>query len=214
MKRLLIGLMVLAFAASAMGQTFFMKSGIANPTIDVFMTKMSDGTTAPITVTIADVHIFWTESGNMTDTTRAAQQTSEAIDTLATETTVWNDYSMIPRPSTGWYRLDLPIVAVDGGIGTDVTIYVTDHVYEGTAVIHLGTPVNAYLSDGSTPPTAPSNFTALDISAGGVVEANVASIDTGIAGADVWNSLWTSYTTQNSFGRLIKQIYDKVMSLR
>jgi len=112
------------------------------------------------------------------------------------------------------YRFDPPAAALDGGVGSTVTFYLYTATYEGHVIIHLGAPVNAYLSDGSTPPTAPTNFSALDISAGGVVEANVASIDTGIAGADVWNSLWTSYTTQNSFGRLIKQIYDKVMSLR
>jgi hypothetical protein len=93
----------------------------------------------------------------------------------------------------GWYRFDLPAVSVDGAAGTYVDVTVTDETLvarDADVKILLNPYVNADLVGGTTALTA-----------------------TEIAAAS-WNALWTSYTTENSFGRLVRQIFNKVMSLR
>ena len=117
----------------------------------------------------------------------------------------------IKSGSTGYgsYRIYLPAAFMTNAeIHMQREVFATDAVGAARAVclVIFNPPTDADTAGGTALP-------AITVNAG-VIEANVASIDTGIAGADVWNSLWTSYTTQNSFGRLIKQIYDKVMSLR
>jgi hypothetical protein len=73
--------------------------------------------------------------------------------------------------------------------------------------------------------TADTMAAVSDIWATGVVTADVIAADaigsselaasaaTEIAAAS-WNALWTSYTTENSFGWLVKRMFDKVMGLR
>jgi hypothetical protein len=91
--------------------------------------------------------------------------------------------------------------------------YLTNATYEGHVLIQLTPPGDAVLVNGTTPQESPANFSDLAVEAStGAVTITTAS-NTAIAAAN-WNALWTDYTTANSFGRLIRQIFNKVMSLR
>jgi hypothetical protein len=106
----------------------------------------------------------------------------------------------------GWYVFDISAAETNGTMGLFT-------VKSATATIEVSDIMATF-------------HTAVTASAG-VVEAKVMSIDTDVITAAAlkadaateiaaasWNALWTSYTTENSFGRLVRQIFNKVMSLR
>lgn len=160
MKRLLIGLMVLSLAASALGQHYWLKSGATSAKLVVDMYKITDGTDAP-EVTEDAIDVTYWEAGVEADKTTYTDTVDVALNAAYTS-------KGIKWIGGGAYRFDPPVAALDGGIGTDVIFVLDDGTYRGKVIVHLGVPVNAYLSDGSTPPT-------LNVSSG-VVEADLINI--------------------------------------
>lgn len=58
-----------------------------------------------------------------------------------------------------------------------------------------------------------ASYDAMFVTAPGAA-GGLAIVGSEMGTASVWNALWTSYTTENSFGWLIKRAYDKIMGLR
>jgi len=116
---------------------------------------------------------------------------------------------------------------IAGANNADVSITAITPNYAAFTLIGDGTGAALICAGGATGPGISAygggnsaNAHGMILNRGGVLaddlkltNSDAPTLTTPIAAA-VWNSLWTSYTTQNSFGRLIKQIYDKVMSLR
>lgn len=140
------GIVLLLAGLNFAADPYLMKSGDTTPEIDVEMWKSADGTTCAVIIDPNDVTVYYTEEGE------AQESYSDAVE-CTSEAAAWVAKSCISRPSKNSMRICLPTDAVDGGIGKYVKIWVTTGTYEGSATIHLGAPVNAYLSDGSTPPT-------------------------------------------------------------
>lgn len=182
---------ILLLATLCLADTYFLKSGDTTPEIDVEMWDSATGATCAVIIDPNDVTVYYTEEG-------AAQESYADAVECTSEAAAWVTKSCISRPSKNSMRICLPTDAVDGGVGKYVKVWVTTGTYEGSATILLGAPVNAYLSDGTTPPT-------INVSSG-IVEANVKEVDAGaeteIAGA-VWNALRASYTLADSFGLLL-----------
>lgn len=177
MKRLLIGLMVLTLASTVFGQQYFKKSGSSSNIIYVQMYKLTDGTLAPEIADETTILYSYIETGQAAGAAATACSDVALNAAYSSGGTHWVGWG-------GWFRFDVPNGAMDGAIGTDVIIKLSDGTYQGDAIIHLGTPVNAYLSDGSTPPT----------------QATVA--------AAVWDESYASHVVEESFGERLGHYFD------
>jgi hypothetical protein len=163
MKRLLIALMVLAFVGVSVGQSYTKKAGATSVIIYVQMVKLSDGTLAPDISDETTIDYSYIEAGQAAGGAAVACSDVALNAAYSSGGTHWVGWG-------GWFRFDVPNAALDGAIGTDVVINLTDGTYGGDAVIHLAPPVNTYLADGTT-------LAAVNV-ASGVVESKVMSVDT------------------------------------
>jgi hypothetical protein len=213
MKRIFAVLMVLVLGGMVSGAD----SLIANGTSQSIQFVMYDAAGAEKTALVyTDIAVVYVIDG------AAAVEVTEA--TLANASAAYSSGGIIKVDDTltpGLYRFDVPNAACIVAAGTKrVAFYFISSGCKTTKAYYDLTPsVNTVLTNGTTPPT----ITVAD----GHVEANVvvmandvitgdalaASAATEMAGAS-WDALWTSYTTENSFGWIVKRIYDKVMGLR
>jgi len=196
-------------AGISFGQQYWVKNGETAPSISVFMMKISDGSTAP-EVTEDAIDVTYREVG------AAAVTYTDTADCALTDAYTSKGIKYI---GGGWYRFDPPVVSVDTGVGKSVTFSLTDGTYEGHILVHLSPQTDTVTVNGNAPYDT-ANIDGIktktdflpSVTAGDA--GGLAIVGSEMGTASVWDALWTSYTTENSFGYIIKRMYDKVMGLR
>jgi hypothetical protein len=191
MRKLFAVLMVLVLCGMA-SAVVFMSAGETKPMIEVVMFQTADGITPITTLTGTNLTIYYSE--RPTGAAVIGDEITLALADWASDNTDWVTGTAI-HIGHGVYRICLPTAAVDGAAHSTVTVCVNDETNAARnsyVRIQLSPPVDTVLTNGTTPPA----ITVAD----GHVEANVVSITSGIAAADVWNSLVADYTTTGTYG--------------